>query len=267
MAFLGQRNSEVVLGSGPFLGQVGLGDDLKRLFEGLHSLVEQRSGLFAAGTLRLVRERTPEIDLRRGPVLGQIGFGADLQCTAIRLHRLTEQYSGLVSAGPLCLVLERHPEAVLRRRALPRIAHRGIVARQRLEIVRGLIQQAQALARGRHLTLSRARGANIGNGSQPQLVKTPVVRMLLVFGSHGGFRVFEGLRGLVILQVELIRAGCLLAVVEELLQRASLLAEKRLLRGLERLDLSLQGLLLRIVGVDLLSVGVAGRVEQLRGSA
>ena len=82
-------------------------------------------------------------------------------------------------------------------------------------------QQAQVLARGRNLALSIARSAQIGNGSQPELVKTLVARMLLVFSSRGSFRIFEGLRGFVILQIELIRPGGLLAVIEELLQRTS----------------------------------------------
>ena len=259
-----ERISESDLRHRPVLGQSGLGAHFQRAAKRLHRLIEQRSGLVSTGPLALVLERHTETGLRHSPVLGQIRPGEDRERAAIRLHRLIEQRSSLVSRGSLSFGLERIPDAVLRHRCVPAISQRSFFARQRGQIVCGLSEQGQALVRGRHLALVHPCYRHRPKRLQPKLVKALVVSVFFVFRFHGGLGARQRLRGLVVLQIELIRARSLLAVVQELLQRGSLLVQERLLRRLQRLHLRFQRLFLRIFAADLLAVGVAGCIEKLR---
>ena len=97
-----------------------------------------------------------------------------------------------------------------------------------------------------------------------------VVGKLVVFRVDGSCRALQRLRGLVVLAVQAIRAGSLIAVIEKLAHRGSKLIQQSLLRRLQSLHLRLksfflrrESLLLRVLGVDRLPIGVAGLIEQL----
>jgi hypothetical protein len=63
---------------------------------------------------------------------------------------------------------------------------RTVFAHQRLEIACGLRKQCKALAGGSDLTLPPAREGSVPDRLQPELAKSFVFRMFLIFRFHGG---------------------------------------------------------------------------------
>ena len=79
-------------------------------------------------------------------------------------------------------------------------------------------------------------------------MKAFFIGMLFVFRGCCGLCAFESLRGLVVLKVELIRIGGLLAVVDQLTKLVTASIEKRLFFGVELVGVAIGSLVEELCG-------------------